>query len=110
MSKNRRADAHMRGAELDGDGKNRRSFPSTDFFSPLRGRNLGGQCEMRRRRLVDRRNAHQARKPAGRIFSRQLAMKPSASPGATPALLRFFAGIELNEKRGALAAGSDFLG
>jgi len=64
---------------------------------------------MRRRRLVDRRNAHQARNRQA-VFFAAACNEAIRIARRDAGLLRFFAGIELNEKRGALAAGSDFLG
>ena len=73
----------MGGAELDRDRKIG-AHAHRQVLQPVARGDLRGQREMRRRRIVDRRNAHQAGNFQP-IFSRQLAMKASASAGATPA-------------------------
>ena len=59
MSEYRRADAHMGRAELD-RGREIGAHAHRQILQPVARGDLCGQCEVRRRRIVDRRNAHQA--------------------------------------------------
>jgi len=59
MPKNRGTDANMSGAELDCCGKIG-AHTHREIFQPVVRSDFRGQREMRRRRFVDRRDAHQA--------------------------------------------------
>jgi len=83
MPENRRADAHMRGAELDRCRKIA-LMPIDRFFSPLRAAIFAVSAKMRRRRLVDRRDAHQAGNHQA-IFLTAARNEGVGSPGAMPA-------------------------
>ena len=80
-AENRAADPHMRRAHGDGDGIIRAHSHRQQLQAVARG-DLGGQREMRRRRLVGRRNAHQPvdREPIARRGSaRGTHRRPAAA-------------------------------
>ena len=96
MSENRRADAHMGGAELDGD-REVGAHAHRQALQPVTLGDLGGQREMRRRRVVDRRNAHQAGNRQA-VFFAAAGYEGIRLGWGDARLLRLLAGIELNEQ------------
>ncbi len=70
---------------------------------------LGRQREMRRRRLADRRDAHQAGYDQA-VFVAAARDEGVGLAGRDAGLLRLLAGIELNEQFRPLALGINFLG
>src|ERR1035437_9435492 len=60
LAENRAADPHMSSAQLD-RGHEIRAHAHRQQLEPVAPRDLGGEREMRPRRLVERRNAHQPR-------------------------------------------------
>ena len=96
VPENRRADAHMGGAELNG-GRKIGAHAHRQFLQAVARRDLRGQREMRRRRIVDRRNAHQPGNfqaifvAAGRDEGVRLIRRHAR-------LLRLLAGVELHEQ------------
>ena len=58
VAENRAADPHMGGAQLD-RGREIRAHAHRQQLEPVAPRDLGGEREMRPRRFVERRNAHQ---------------------------------------------------
>ena len=108
MSENRRADAHMGGAELDRD-REVGAHAHRQIFQPVARGDLRGQRKMRRRRIVDRRDAHQA----GNLQPVLLAAGGNEGVGLAgrdAGLLRLLAGIELDEQFRPLFLRIDFLG
>src|SRR5579871_5788135 len=108
MPEDRGPHADMRGAELDGDGVVG-AHAHREIRQPVARGDLGGQREMRRRRLVYRRDAHQAGNlqvvdvAAGRDETVGLA-------GRDAGLLRLLAGVDLDEKLRVPVLGFDFFG
>ena len=97
-------------AELRSRSESPRSCPSTSSFSPLRAAILAGQREMRRRRFVDRRNAHQAGDRRARRSSRQARRNASASSGSTPAFCGSAPVLISTNSSGLPALPGDLLG
>ncbi len=84
-------------------------MPIDRFFKPVARGDLRGQREMRRRRIVDRRNAHQA----GNLQTVFLAAAGNEGVGlawSDARLLRLLAGVELDEQLRPPFLGIDFLG
>src|SRR3954447_24504565 len=97
----------MGGAEHD-RGREVGAHAHREIGQPVTRRDLSGQREMRRRRLVERRNAHQPR------YLKAVAVAAACDEGVGfgwryAGLLRLLAGIELDEQlRKALLAADLF--
>ena len=81
---------------------NRRSSPSTEGQAVALG-DLRGQRKMRRRRLLGRRNAHQAGDRQAILVAAGGEKAVGTSAGSTPAFCGFLAGIDLDEEQQACA-------
>jgi 2-keto-4-pentenoate hydratase len=107
-AKNRRAHAHMGRAERDRDRKIG-AHAHRQILQPVARGNLRGQREMRRRGVVERRDAHQA----GNFQTVFVAAAGNEAVGLArrdARLLRLLAGIELDEQLRPPFLGNDFLG
>ena len=102
------ADAHMRRAERDRD-REIRAHAHRQKLEPVARGDFRGERKMRRRRLVERRNAHQPvdRQP---VIVRQLAQERVGILRQHAGLLRLGAGIDLDkQQRRARSCFGDFL-
>ena len=98
----------MRGTELDRDGEVGAHAHRQLRQTVARG-DLGGQREMRPRRVVDGRNAHQAGNPQT-IFVAAAGNEGVGVGRRHAGLLRLLAGIELDEQFQRAFLRIDFLG
>src|SRR5579862_4171276 len=108
MPEDRRADANMGRAELDRDSEVGAHAHRQVLQAVARG-DLRGQRKMRRRRVIDRRNAHQARN------RQSILVAATGNEGIRlcwydARLLRLLAGVELDEQLRPPFLRSDFPG
>ena len=108
MPEDRRPHTDMGGAELDRDREIGAHAHRQVFQAVARG-DLGGQREMRRRRLVDRRDAHQPGNDEA-VCVAAARKERIRLAGRDAGLLRFFTGVELDEQLRLLFLRIDFLG
>src|SRR6185312_17020357 len=103
LAEQRRADAHRRGAETDG-GLEVGAHAHRELRQAIARGDLGGQREVRSRRLVRRRDAHQAldRQPE---LAAATADEGVGLVGPRAGFLRLLAGVDLDiEARTAAGA------
>jgi hypothetical protein len=98
----------MRGAELDRDRKIG-AHAHRQILQAIARSDLGCQREMRRRGIVDRRDAHQAGNDEA-IFLAAACNEGVGLAGRDAGLLRLLAGVQLDEQFRAFVLRIDFLG
>ena len=98
----------MRRAECD-RGREIRAHSHRQKFQPVALRDFRGERKMRRRRLLEGRNAHQAGDRQTDKSSRHALMKASACSGSTPAFCGSAPVFTCTNRSGCLSGFLDFL-